>query len=62
MWASCPSKGLAGVAEAAPGKGLAGETCFVHLHFVALVLGVALFVLRSGSLLLLYLVWSRSWL
>ena len=27
-----------------PGKGIARETCFVHLHFVALVLDVALFV------------------
>ena len=45
MWASCPSKGLAGVAEAAPARVLAGETCFVHLISVALVFDVALFVL-----------------
>ena len=45
MWASCPGKGPARAAEAAPGKGLVGETCFAHLHFMALVLVVALFVL-----------------
>ena len=45
MWASCPGKGLAGAAEAAPARVLAGETCFVHPIFVALVLVVALFVL-----------------
>ena len=45
MWVSCPGKGLSGAAKAAPSKGLVGETCFTHLHFVALVLDVALFVL-----------------
>ena len=45
MWVSCPGKGLAGVAEAAPAMVHAGETCFVHPIFVALVLVVALFVL-----------------
>ena len=42
MWASYLGKGLAG---AAPTRVLAGETCFVHPVFVALVLVVALFVL-----------------
>ena len=44
VWVSCPDKGLAGAVEVAPVKRLAGETCFAHLHFVALVLDVALFV------------------
>ena len=63
MWASCPGKGLAGAAEVAPGKGLAGATYFVHLHFVALVLDVALFVsslrLLSGFPPLPCNVWPR---
>ena len=41
-WASCPGKRLA---RAAPARVLAGETCLVHLIFVALVLVIALFVL-----------------
>ena len=45
MGASSPGKGLAGATEAAPARVLAGETCFVHPIFVALVLVVALFVL-----------------
>ena len=45
-WASCPGKGLAGAAEAAPGKDLARETYFVHLLYVVSVFGVALTVLR----------------
>ena len=43
--ASSSGKGLAGAAEAAPTRVLAGETCSIHLIFVALVLVVALFVL-----------------
>ena len=62
MWASCPGKGLAGAAEAAPARVLAGETCFVHPIFVALVLVVALFVLclrlLSGFPFLPYYAWS----
>ena len=46
MWASCPDKGLAGAAEAAPTRVLGGKTCFIHPIFVALVLVVALFVLH----------------
>ena len=45
VWASCPVKGLAGAAKAAPARVLAEETYFVHLIFVALALVVALFVL-----------------
>ena len=49
MRTSCPSKGLAGAAEAAPGKGLAGGTCFVPLLFV--VLALALLWLPRASVL-----------
>ena len=60
VWVSCPGKGLA---RAAPVKGLAGRTCFAHLHFVALVLDVALFVsslrLLSGFPPLPCNVWPR---
>ena len=45
MWVSYLGKGLAGAAEAAPARALAGGTCLVHPIFVALVLVVALFVL-----------------
>ena len=44
-WASCPGKGLAGAAEAALARVLAGGTCYAYLIFVALVLVVASFVL-----------------
>ena len=42
-WTSCPGKGLAGAAEAAPAR---QETCFVHLFSVVSVFGVALIILR----------------
>ena len=45
MWVSCLGKSLAGAAEAAPARVLAGGACFVHPILVALVLVVALFVL-----------------
>ena len=50
VWASCPGKGLAGAAEAAPERVLAGETCYAYLIFVALVLVVALLSLWSRLL------------
>ena len=63
MWAGCPGKGLAGAAEAAPGKGLVGGTCSAHLLSMALVLDVALFVsclrLLSSFPPLPYYVWPR---
>ena len=49
MGASCPSKGLAGAAEAAPARVLAGGTCYAYLIFVALVLVVASFVLVASA-------------
>ena len=62
MWASCPNKGLAGAAEAAPARVLARETCFVHPIFAALVLVIGLFVLclrlLSGFLFLPCYAWS----
>ena len=48
-WASCPGKGLAGAAEAAPARVLAGGTCYAYPIFVALVLVVALFVLVASA-------------
>ena len=63
MGASSPGKGLAEAAEAAPTRVLAGETCFVHPIFVALVLVVALFVLclrlLSGFPFLPCYTWQR---
>ena len=38
--ASRPGKDLAGAAEASPGKGLAGGTCFAPLLFVVLALAL----------------------
>ena len=40
-----PWQGSCRAVEAAPARVLAGETCFVHPIFVALVLVIALFVL-----------------
>ena len=63
MWASYPGKGLAGAAEAAPARVLAGETCFIHPIFLALVLVVPLFVLSlrflSGFPFLPCYAWPR---
>ena len=49
VWASCLGKGLAGAAEVAPARVLAGGTCYAYLIFVALVLVVASVVLVASA-------------